>query len=377
MKARVHAIAGALGLLMILTFWLSTLLSEIFGSAETVATVKGAVLWGMFILIPAMVIVGASGTSLGKTRSGALVSAKKKRMPFIAANGLLILVPMAFILENKAAAGAFDTLFYLLQGIELIAGATNLTLMGLNMRDGIRLRGKAQLGASAKVTASEILAENTLALHLTKPADFSHRPGQWLRLTLPTTGESRILSIVSAPHEPVLTLATRISDSTFKRALMKLSAGAELGITQASGHFTLQEDVSRPAVFIAGGIGITPFMSMIRTAAKTASVQKIILFYANRTASSAAFLSELQDLANTNPSFDLVATLTAPKDDTTAGTGETGKVDHEMLMRHLPDLAAPIYYCVGPTAMVRATRQTLLAAGICEADMVFETFTGY
>ncbi|OIQ32446.1 MAG: hypothetical protein BM559_11580 [Roseobacter sp. MedPE-SWchi] len=85
----------------------------------------------------------------------------------------------------------------------------------------------------------------------------------------------------------------------------------------------------------------------------------------------------MQDLANTNPSFDLVATLTAPKDDTTAGTGETGTVDHEMLMRHLPDLATPMYYCVGPTVMVRATRQTLLAAGICEANMVFETFTGY
>lgn len=142
MKTRVHAIAGTIGFLTILIFWLSTLLSEVFGSYDTITLVKGAILKGMFILIPAMAIVGASGVALGKSRSGALVSAKKKRMPIIAANGLLILLPLAFLLERKAAAGAFDTAFYLLQGLELIAGAINLSLMGVNLRDGIRMSGK-------------------------------------------------------------------------------------------------------------------------------------------------------------------------------------------------------------------------------------------
>lgn len=112
MKTRIHAVAGAIGLLMIILFWTSTVLSELFGSYETIAAVKGWILYGMIIQIPAMAIVGASGMSLGAGRSERLLSAKKKRMPIIAANGILILLPMAFLLESKASAGTFDTLFY-------------------------------------------------------------------------------------------------------------------------------------------------------------------------------------------------------------------------------------------------------------------------
>ena len=156
MKTRIHAIAGAIGLLMILLFWSSTVLSKLFGSYDTIAAVKGWILYGMFILIPAMAIVGGSGMSLGAGRSEKLVSAKKRRMPIIAANGILILLPMAFFLEAKASAGTFDTLFYVLQGVELIAGATNLTLMGLNMRDGIRLTGRGSRATSTKILGREI-----------------------------------------------------------------------------------------------------------------------------------------------------------------------------------------------------------------------------
>ncbi len=139
MKIKIHAIAGIIGFLTILTFWSSTLLSEIFGSHATIAWVKGMILQGMFILIPAMIIVGASGMSLGKQSFHPLVAKKKKRMPFIALNGLLILLPAAFFLEAKAAAGLFERCFYAVQAIELLAGATNLTLMGINIRDGLRM----------------------------------------------------------------------------------------------------------------------------------------------------------------------------------------------------------------------------------------------
>lgn len=139
MKTKIHAAAGIIGFLTILTFWSSTLLSEVFGSHETIAWIKGMILKGMFILIPAMAIVGASGMALGKKNFHPLAKKKKKRMPIIGANGLLILVPAAFYLEAQAAAGIFDTWFYAVQGIELVAGATNLTLMGINIRDGLRI----------------------------------------------------------------------------------------------------------------------------------------------------------------------------------------------------------------------------------------------
>ncbi len=136
MKTKIHATAGVIGFLTILTFWSSTVISELFTAHETIAVVKTLVLQGMPILIPAMIIAGASGMNLGQKRRDPLTAAKKKRMPFIAANGLLILVPAAIYLQSKAVSGSFDTLFYAVQAIELVAGATNLTLMGLNIRDG-------------------------------------------------------------------------------------------------------------------------------------------------------------------------------------------------------------------------------------------------
>jgi CDGSH-type Zn-finger protein len=141
-KTRIHAIAGGIGFLTIFTFWMSTVTTELFASHETIAAVKQLILFGMVILIPALAIAGASGMAMGRKRTDAPAVAKKKRMPFIAANGLVILVPSAFYLASKAAAGSFDTWFYGIQALELIAGAANLTIMGLNIRDGMTMTGR-------------------------------------------------------------------------------------------------------------------------------------------------------------------------------------------------------------------------------------------
>ena len=151
MKTRMHAIAGFIGFVMIALFWTSTVYSELFTDHATIGVVKAAILNGMFIFLPAMAIVGASGMSLGGKRHDRLSLAKKKRMPIIAANGLLILLPAAFYLESKAASGAFDTIFYATQVLELIAGAANLTLMGLNIRDGLTLTGRIGKGRNQRV----------------------------------------------------------------------------------------------------------------------------------------------------------------------------------------------------------------------------------
>lgn len=138
----IHPVAGVLALLTILSFWLSTTLSELFGSTETIVMVKSMVPWGFLILVPAMALAGMSGFRLGAKWRGPVVAAKRKRMPIIAANGILILIPAALYLASKAQAGAFDTAFYIVQGIELFAGAVNITLLALNMRDGLRMTGK-------------------------------------------------------------------------------------------------------------------------------------------------------------------------------------------------------------------------------------------
>lgn len=142
MKPVIHAGAGAVAMLCILSFWLATAISEVFLGTEAIVAVKLAILQGMWVLIPAMAITGGSGFALSRGRSGRMVEAKKKRMPFIVLNGLLILLPSAFFLAHKAGSGEFDAVFYSVQVLELAVGFVQLTLIGLNFRDGLRLAGR-------------------------------------------------------------------------------------------------------------------------------------------------------------------------------------------------------------------------------------------
>lgn len=142
MKRTIHIVAGVTALLTISTFWTSTILSELFGSHDTIIVVKTSVLWGMLVLIPAMATAGATGNILGKGWRLPEVARKTKRMKIIAANGILILLPSAVFLAMRAQAGQFDMIFYTVQALELIAGATNITLLSLNMKDGMSLRAR-------------------------------------------------------------------------------------------------------------------------------------------------------------------------------------------------------------------------------------------
>lgn len=138
----IHPVAGVVALLTIATFWLSTALSELFASEATVIAVKTAIPWGFLLLVPAMAAAGGSGFALAKGRRAGLVGAKAKRMPFIAANGILVLIPAALFLAYKAGHAEFDGVFYAVQALELVAGAANITLLGLNVRDGSRMKGR-------------------------------------------------------------------------------------------------------------------------------------------------------------------------------------------------------------------------------------------
>jgi hypothetical protein len=137
----VHPVAGVLAILTIATFWLSTALTELFAPQAIVTTVKTAIPWGFLLLIPALMAAGSSGLALARGRRAGLVGAKIKRMPLIAANGILVLIPSALFLASKAAAAEFDTGFYAVQALELAAGAVNISLLGLNMRDGLKMKG--------------------------------------------------------------------------------------------------------------------------------------------------------------------------------------------------------------------------------------------
>jgi hypothetical protein len=137
----IHPVAGVLAILTIATFWLSTALAEMFASQAIITSVKTAIPWGFLLLIPALMAAGGSGFALANGRRAGLVGGKIRRMPLIAANGILVLIPSALFLATKARAGEFDIVFYVVQALELAAGAANIALLGINMRDGLKMKG--------------------------------------------------------------------------------------------------------------------------------------------------------------------------------------------------------------------------------------------
>ena len=139
MRKLIHAIAGTGALVLVSTFWLSTIASELSGSETAVVAVKTTIPWGLPLMVLLMAAAGGTGFSLAAGARAGRIGAKLRRMPFIALNGLLVLIPCALFLGWRAAAGQFDATFYAVQALELVAGAINITLLGLNMRDGIAM----------------------------------------------------------------------------------------------------------------------------------------------------------------------------------------------------------------------------------------------
>lgn len=236
----------------------------------------------------------------------------------------------------------------------------------------------------SKILSRQEVANGTLAFHLAKPTDFLFRPGQAFEILLSNaepdaSNEDRghAFSIVSAPHEGELVFATRMRDSIYKRALKALPDGAELDIDGPFGSLILHKNNARAGVLIAGGIGITPFMSMIRHAAHSAFQQPLTLLYSNRRPEDAAFLSELERHASEHPNFVLHATMTDMASSAQAWHGHTETIDANFIRRTTGHLSAPIFYISGPPGMVQAMRDTLVEAGIDEDDVRSEEFYGY
>lgn len=135
----IHKISAATAFILVFSFFSSSLLVELFGDHQAILLVKTVILYAIVLLIFAMALTGITGAKMAPKAKSGPIGSKKKRMPFIAANGLLILVPAAIYLQHLASTEQFSSLFYTVQAIELIVGAINLTLMSLNIRDGRKL----------------------------------------------------------------------------------------------------------------------------------------------------------------------------------------------------------------------------------------------
>jgi ferredoxin-NADP reductase len=223
------------------------------------------------------------------------------------------------------------------------------------------------------LTGREDVAEGTMAFRFAKPAGFVFQPGQSVSVALidpPAEPNSarRTFSLASAPFEEPLMVATRMREaSAFKRALKALPLGAPVRLSGPLGAMTLHADAARPAVLIAGGIGITPFRSMLLQAEHDRLEHRLLLAYSNRKREQAAFLGELDALARRDPRFSLLAVL----------TDTDGMLDEEKLRRFAGDAQRPVYYLAGPPAMVEAMKTLLAGTGAGADDVRSEEFYGY
>jgi len=234
------------------------------------------------------------------------------------------------------------------------------------------------------------VAERTLEIRFDKPAGMKFKAGQYMDLTLidpPETdeeGNTRTFSINSAPDDPELWFTTRLRDSAFKRTIRTMPLGAQVKAEGPFGSFTLHNNPGRPAVMLAGGIGITPFRSMVRRAAHEKLPHRIVLIYANRRPEDAPFLDEFRDLEIASPRITFVPTMTKMGDSKLPWKGETGRIDSALIQRHLPLASAPdaepprpIFYIAGPPGMVASLGSMLNRAGIDDDDIRTEEFAGY
>jgi len=166
-------------------------------------------------------------------------------------------------------------------------------------------------------------------------------------------------------------------DTAFKRVLKTMPLGSAVKLDGPSGDLTLHHDVKRTAVFLAGGIGITPFRSIVAQAAKEKLPHRIFLFYSNRRPEDAPFLDELQALEEENSNYRLVACMTEMAKSHRSWQGESSQIHQEMLARYLTDAVSPIYYIAGPPEMVKSLHTMIREAGVDDDSIRAEEFSGY
>jgi ferredoxin-NADP reductase len=166
-------------------------------------------------------------------------------------------------------------------------------------------------------------------------------------------------------------------DTAFKRVLKTMEIGTEVSLDAPYGSFTLHNNSRVPAVFLTGGIGVTPVRSIVLQAAHDNLPHKIFLFDSNRRPEDAAFLNELIEAQEKNPNYTFIGTMTEMEKSSRQWVGESGHITKPMLVKYIGDLTRPIYYIAGPAAMVSAMRKSLNEAGVDDDNIRTEEFSGY
>jgi ferredoxin-NADP reductase len=234
----------------------------------------------------------------------------------------------------------------------------------------------------ARLVATDHVAEGTAAFSFEVEGTFTFEAGQTCDLTIVAAphqdarGSSRTFSIASSPSDaPRVTIATRLTGSAFKRSLLEAEHGLALELEGPFGSFVLHKNAAKPAVFFAGGIGITPFRSLVKDATERSLPHRMTLFYSNRTPESTAFLPDLEAWQQRNPNLRLVPTIAEASG--APWKYHVGLLDAGFVAPHVENWASAIPYLAGPPGFVQAMRAALGEVGADPDNLRMEEFTGY
>jgi ferredoxin-NADP reductase len=228
------------------------------------------------------------------------------------------------------------------------------------------------------------VADGTMAFAFERPAGFEFTAGQFMTITLPDPlyndekGNRRTFSIASPPQDAErLLIATRMTGSALKRSLEDMALGTSVSLFGPSGCFTLHADPTVPAIFVAGGIGITPFRSILHDAATRQASHAITLIYSNRTPEGAAFYPELVEIVSRLPRLRFLPTMTSAGASRQPWTGERRMVSADFLREVIGDVTSPTFYLAGPPGLVAAMSKAVPEAGADPSHIRSEEFEGY
>lgn len=216
-----------------------------------------------------------------------------------------------------------------------------------------------------------------------KNQKFNFRPGQYMEWTLKhqnpdTRGNRRYFTLASSPTEEDIRLGVKFYEepSSFKKKLLELPAGGEIVAAQRSGDFILPKDTAKELVFIAGGIGITPFRSMIQYLLDTGEKRQITLLYSNKKVSDIAY-KQILDRAEKELGIKTIYAITDEGELLNGSSMHAGFIDAELIGKEVPDYANKTFYISGPHGMVKAFEKTLKSMNVPKRNIKIDFFPGF
>ena len=235
---------------------------------------------------------------------------------------------------------------------------------------------------AAKFLDRETLAGDVTIYRFEKPAGFEFKAGQWCLVTVPDMGFQddrglrRPFSIAASPLEKDLIFATKQSGSAMKRTMAEMARGTVVDLGQPMGSLFLPEETKVPLVFLAGGVGITPFRSMMLYVAERHTGHRVTLFYSSRTPEETPFLDDFSRAAAEDPGITLAITMTRATEGS-SWKGLRGRLSPAMIKENCTAWESAAYYIVGPPAMADTMKQTLGEMDIPSGRITVELFAGY